>query len=313
MPLLSPSTIFADMKSNRIFAHLSLLGAAVIWGLMAPIGKAAMQSGFSAISLASLRMIGAAVCFWIASLFVRKEEVRRRDYLMMFFAALLGIVLNQGFYTFGLSLTSPVDASIIVTVMPIITMVLAAVFLKEPVTLLKALGVLLGFSGAVLLILSNSGGLNSNGNVWGNLLCLTASLSFACYLTIFRDLISRYTVFTLMRWMFTYSAICFIPFALSDLNTDFNAGYSPVVWAEVAYVVFFGTFVAYIFMLFGQQNLRPTVVSMYNYVQPIVSTSVSVVMGLAVFGYSKAVATLLIFAGVYAVTQSKARKNAGCG
>lgn len=294
------------MKSGKFVAHLSLAGAAVIWGGMAPVGKIVLDAGFSAVSLASLRMIGAAVCFWITSFFMKSEQVSCRDYLLLLGAALLGIVFNQGCYTFGLSLTSPVDASIIVTVMPVITMLLAALFLREPVTWLKAFGVLLGLSGALLLILSGSGGLG-DGNVWGDLLCLAASFSFACYLTAFRHLIGRYTVITLMKWMFLYSAFCFLPVAFPSLATDFSRSYSWVTWAAVGYVVLFGTFVAYIFMLFGQQHLRPTVVSMYNYVQPVVSTLVSVAWGLAVFGPLKALAALLIFAAVYMVTKSKAR------
>lgn len=289
---------------------MAMSGAAILWGLMAPIGKAAMSGGISAVSLASMRMIGGAICFWAASFFIKKEKVDRKDQLKLFLASLFGIVFNQGAYTFGLSMTSPVDASIIVTAMPIITLILAAVFLREPISLVKALGVLTGLSGALLLVAGNHGnGTAGEGNVWGNLLCLTASLSFACYLTIFRDTIRKYGVFTLMKWMFTYAAICFLPFAVSDISADLNRGLSASVWAEVSYVIFFGTFIAYIFMIVGQQNLRPTVVSMYNYVQPIVSTAVSVAAGLAVFGWVKALAALLIFAGVFLVTKSKSREQ----
>lgn len=289
---------------------MAMSGAAILWGLMAPIGKAAMSGGISAVSLASMRMIGGAICFWAASFFIKKEKVDRKDQLKLFLASLFGIVFNQGAYTFGLSMTSPVDASIIVTAMPIITLILAAVFLREPISLVKALGVLTGLSGALLLVAGNHGnGTAEEGSVWGNLLCLTASLSFACYLTIFRDTIRKYGVFTLMKWMFTYAAICFLPFAVSDISADLNRGLSASVWAEVSYVIFFGTFIAYIFMIVGQQNLRPTVVSMYNYVQPIVSTAVSVAAGLAVFGWVKALAALLIFAGVFLVTKSKSREQ----
>ena len=287
---------------------MSLAMSAIIWGLMAPIGKTVLVTGFSAVSLASLRMIGAAVCFWITSLFVKQEKVAPHDYLLMFFAAMFGIMLNQGAYTFGLSMTSPIDASIIVTVLPVITMVLAALFLKEPITWMKATGVFLGLSGALLLILSGSGSL-AGGNIWGNLLCLLAASSFACYLTIFRNLIGRYSVFTLMKWMFLFSAISFLPVAYSSLAADFSQVYPASVWLGVGYVVFFGTYVAYIFMLYGQKKLRPTVVSMYNYVQPVVSTLVSVALGLAAFGMVKGFAAVLIFVAVYLVTKSKGRKE----
>ena len=136
------------MNVKNVKAHLSLLFAASMWGLMSPVGKAAMDAGISGLALANMRMIGGAVCFWITSLFVKKEDVPPRDLFLLFFASLLGIVCNQGCFTFGLSLTSPVDASIVTTTMPIVTMILAAVFLKEPVTPLKVGGILMGSAGA---------------------------------------------------------------------------------------------------------------------------------------------------------------------
>ncbi len=263
------------MNSKTIKAHLALLGAASMWGLMSPMGKAAMEAGVSGLSLATLRMTGGAVCFWITSFFVRDEKVPPRDLLMLFFAALLSIVFNQGCFTFGLSLTSPIDASIITTTMPLITMVLAALFLKEPVTPMKVGGIFLGSIGALMLVVGSQGGAAKDSNLWGDLLCLTAQFSFACYLTIFKKLIAKYSVFTLMKWMFTYASICFLPFSYRDVSEMVNTHFATEVWLEVGYVVLFGTYCSYILMLVGQKALRPTVVSMYNYVQPIVSTLVS--------------------------------------
>ncbi|NDW13481.1 DMT family transporter [Bacteroides sp. 214] len=297
------------MNLKNLKAHLALLVAAAIWGLMAPVGKLAMDAGISNLSLAAMRMVGAAVCFWLVSPLGVKEQISKRDYLLIFFAALMSIVFNQGVFIFGLSLTTPVDASIITTFLPIITMILAALFLKEPITTTKALGVILGAIGAVMLILFSHGDAGTSGNIWGDLLVLVAQFSFACYLTIFKGLIARYHVITLMKWMFTYAAICFIPIAYNDLSITFNQDFPVEVWLQVGYVVLFGTFFAYILMVVGQKSLRPTIVSMYNYVQPIVGAGVSVFIGIGTFGWTKALASLLIFAGVYVVTQSKSREE----
>ncbi|MCL1612849.1 DMT family transporter [Phocaeicola plebeius] len=294
------------MKGS-VKAHISLLLAASMWGLMSPVGKAAMEAGITGLTLANMRMIGAAVCFWTTSFFVKQEKVNPHDLLMLFFASLLGIVCNQGCFTFGLSLTSPVDASIMTTTMPIVTMILAALFLKEPVTPKKVIGIFLGSIGALTLILSNRGGDAEGGSVWGDALCMAAQISFACYLTIFKKLIARYHVITLMKWMFTYAAICFIPFSYHDFLVMDWAAFPVEVWLEVGYVILFGTYVAYILMLVGQKSLRPTVVSMYNYMQPVVGSCVAVLAGMATFGWVKIVAALLIFTGVYVVTQSKSR------
>lgn len=295
------------MKIGTLKSHIALAGAAAMWGLMSPLGKMAMDAGVTGLAMANIRMIGGAVCFWVFSVFAKRENVPPRDLLMLFYASLLGIVLNQGCFTFGLSLTSPIDASIVTTTMPIVTMILAAVFLKEPITPLKVGGIFLGSIGALILILSSGRSGGAQGNMLGDALCVLAQTSFACYLTIFKKLISRYSVFTLMKWMFTYAAICFIPFSYHDFAGMDYAALSSQVWLCVAYVVFFGTFVAYLLMVIGQKSLRPTVVSMYNYVQPVVGTISTVYLGLATFGWLKGVAALLIFVGVYVVTQSKSR------
>ena len=219
------------------------------------------------------------------------------------------IVFNLGLFTIGLSLTSPVDSTIITTSTPIITMLLAAVFLKEPITLVKVAGVILGAVGALTLILSNNEGSDVSGSIIGDVICLIAQISFALYLTVFKWLISRYNVFTLMKWMFTYSAICIALYSFRDLSDTASQSFSVNVWLQVGYVVFFGTFVSYILVLIGQKALRPTVVSSYNYIQPVVATIVAVYIGLGTFGWTKALASALIFVGVYVVTKSKSREQ----
>ncbi len=295
------------MNNKIVKAHIALFAAASMWGLMSPVGKMAMNAGITSLSLTSMRMMGAALCFWIASLFAPKEKVSKRDFLLLFFAGLLGIVFNQGMFIFGLSLTSPIDATIITTSVPIITLILGLLFLKEPVIPMKILGVITGAVGALVLILSNYNNAGISGNIWGDILCLFAQISFACYLTFFRGLISRYHVFTLMKWMFTYASICFIPFSFHDLSEMISLSFPIGVWLEVGYVVLFGTFFAYVLILVGQKTLHPTVVSMYNYAQPVVGTIASVFIGIGTFGWIKGVASVLIFAGVYIVTQTKSR------
>ena len=149
-----------------------MLGAETMWGLSAPVGKAVLASGIAPLLLTEFRMLGAAVLFWTVSLFTKKEEVSSRDLLSIAFASLLGIIFNQGMFIFGLSLTSPVNASVITTSSPIITMIIAALFLGEPVTKLKAGGVFVGAIGAFILIAGGTGAASAGqpSSVWGDLL-----------------------------------------------------------------------------------------------------------------------------------------------
>ena len=299
------------MDNKRpLAAHISLFLACVFWGLMAPVGKDAMAHGISGTALVTLRVAGAAALFWAASLFTARERVPGRDLVRLLFAGLLGLVFNQCCYIIGLSMTSPVNSSIVTTSAPIFAMVLSALILKEPVTGKKATGVLMGFSGALILILTSARADSPKaGDLGGDLLCLFAQFSFALYLALFRPLVQRYSVFTVNKWMFTFATLLVVPFTAADTAAQLRAGIPAGAWLEAAYVVVVGTFLCYILMMTGQRTLRPTVVSIYNYLQPVTSVVVSVAMGLGVFGPAHALAVALVFGGVWLVTKSKSRAD----
>ena len=287
-----------------------MFGACAGWGLMAPVGKDAMTHGIDGISMVTFRVAGACLLFWIASFFAPKEHVPRKDKLMFIGAAVFGLLCNQCCYTIGLSITSPINASIVTTSMPIFAMLLAALILKEPITGKKALGVLMGCSGALILILTSAAAASDKvGDIRGDLLCLFAQFSFALYLSLFNPLIRRYNVFTINKYMFSWATLMLLPFTFAHTWSIINSPLSIKTWWEVAYVVCIGTFLGYILTMIGQRTLRPTVVSVYNYVQPIVSVAASLLMGIGVLKPTHALAVVLVFSGVWLVTKSKSRKD----
>ena len=291
-------------KSKNLHGHLFALTANVMWGLMAPIGKSALQE-FSALSVTTFRMIGAAAAFWMLSIFCKQEHVNHRDMLKIFFASLFALVFNQGIFIFGLSMTSP----IVTTTLPIVTMIVAAIYLKEPITNKKVLGIFVGAMGALILILSSQAASGGNRNLIGDLLCLVAQISFSIYLTVFKGLSQQYSAVTINKWMFVYASICYIPFSYYDISTIQWASISTVAIIQVLYVVLGGSFLAYLCIMTAQKLLRPTVVSMYNYMQPIVATIAAIIMGIGSFGWQKGLAIALVFLGVYIVTQSKSKAD----
>ena len=297
-------------NKKPLLAHLSMFLACAFWGLMAPVGKDAMTHGLTGIHMVTFRVAGAAILFWFASFFVKKENPPLRDILLLGLAGLFGLVLNQCCYTIGLSITSPINSSIVTTSMPIFAMILSAIILKEPITAKKAGGVFMGFSGALMLILTSATADNSKvGDIRGDLLCMFAQLSFAFYLSMFNRLIKRYSVFTVNKWMFTFASLVITPFTYSDVAAIPFASITLRTWLETAFVVVVCTFFCYILTMQAQQVLRPTVVSVYNYVQPLVAVIVSVLTGLGVFKPTHALAVLLVFFGVRFVTKSKSRKD----
>ena len=297
------------MKLEKLTGHAALFGANAMWGIMSPVAKMVMAAGvISPMVMTDFRILGAAILFWTFSFFTKREPVSWKDLGLFFLASQIAIVFNQGSFIFGVSMTSPIDASIITTSLPILTLIIAAFYLKEPVTGKKIVGIIFGATGAILLVMSGQQLANGNAsNIWGDLLCLTAQLCFSIYLVFFRGLINRYSPVTIMKWMFTGSTLSVLPFTYGKI---LEIDWSGVKWhiiAGIAFVVVGGTFISYLLVSIGQKRLRPTVVSMYNYFQPIAAAIVAILWGMDSFTILKVIAVIFIFSGVFLVTQNKNR------
>lgn len=292
-----------------------MLGANAMWGLMSPVSKLIMAGGaITPIVMTDLRVGGAMILFWITSFFQKPEHVNHKDLVTLFFASLFAIVFNQGCFIFGVSLTTPDDASIITTSMPLWAMVLAAYILKEPITGKKVLGIACGAGGALLLILGSSAGSGSTSSagstaIWGDLLVLFAQFCYAFYIVYYKDFVHRYSLVTIMKWLFTYSFICILPFSSSSLIATQWDTLTLKTIGGLAFIVVGATFLSYMLIVVGQKYLRPTVAGMYNYVQPLVACIVAVSWGMDKFNFIKIIAVILIFGGVYLVTISRSRKE----
>ena len=300
------------MNLMKLKGHSSMLGANMMWGLMSPVAKFVMVGGaVTPLVVTDLRITGAMVLFWIASFFQKPERVAPKDLLKLLGASLLAIVFNQGCFIFGVGLTSPVDASIITTSMPLLAMVLAAIYLKEPITGKKVLGIAVGATGALLLILGShqvsEAKAAGNHYIWGDLLVLLAQFSYALYFVLFKNFVNKYSLITIMKWMFTYAFICALPFSYNDLlHTEWKSLQNTEIGALV-FIVVGSTFISYVLIVIGQKNLRPTVAGMYNYVQPLVASIVAVCWGMDTFNFVKIISVALIFGGVYLVTNSRSK------
>jgi len=268
----------------------------------------ATQGGLAPILLFSIRALVAGILFWGVSLLMPRERVEPRDLLKLVGAGVLGLFLPQLTFLNAIGLTTPVDLSIIGSITPILTMLTAALFLKEPITWKKVLGVALSFGGVVWLILQSvaMGGGADKTHPLGVVFCVANSLVFALYLGTCRPLISRYSSVTAMKWMFLSSFILSLPFSLPHLPSTNFAAVPTHVWWGIAYLVFFATFVAYLLIPIGQQRIRPTLVSMYGYLQPIIAIAVAIATGMDTLTITKLAAAMLVFTGVWVVNQSRA-------
>lgn len=300
------------ITKEKWHGHIAILTTNLIFGLNTPIAKTIVPEWISPFALTLLRMSFATAIFWAVGLFAKKEQVSRGDLVTIFFGALFGLVGAQLSFASALQYTSPVNISIIAAMTPVAVMLLAAGVLKEPITLKKAAGVLIGASGALLIILhSNAINSNKESNLIGNLLCVVNVITYAIYIVITRPVSQRYSPVTLMKWMFLFSALISLPFGYKTLP------YAPVFsdasdWSiilRLSYIVVMATGIAYFLVPMALKRIRPTTVSMYNNVQPIVASIIAIIIGQDVLSWDKPVAACLVFTGVYLVTQSKSKED----
>ena len=299
------------MTNNKGFiGHIACFSAYLIFGLNIIVCKdIANLKLISPLGLFCFRAMGATLLFWLCSLFLPKEKIEKRDMIKIFIASMLGLYLTQMCFLKGITITTALDTSIIASFSPIMTMLIAAIYLKEPITWKKAGGVALSFAGVMILIFNSvsiSSGVSQTQPL-GVLLIIGNSLFFALYLGIFRPLISKYRVITFMKWMFLFSMLVSVPMDLNELFTlDYSA--MPTQYLlELLFLILFSTFIAYFLIPIGQKALRPTIVSMYSYMQPIVAAILSIYLGMDNLTILKVMAAICVFAGVVIVNQSKAR------
>ena len=295
--------------NRQLIGHLASFGAYAIFGLNIVFCKdIANQGELSPIFLFTLRALFAGILFWLLSIFTRREKVPVGDLLKMAGAALLGLVIPQMTFLTAITMTAPIDLSVVQSMTPVMTMFVAAIFLKEPITWKKAGGVALSFAGVLWLIFQST---HAAGPVQtrplGIILTITNALCFALYLGICRPVIQRYSVVTLMKWMFFFAFVVSLPFSTSQLVALDYGAVPAKIWWEVGYLILFATFIAYFLIPLGQQRIRPTLVSMYGYLQPIIASAVGIAVGMDRLTWMKLLAAISIFAGVAIVNRSRAR------
>jgi drug/metabolite transporter (DMT)-like permease len=268
------------------------------------------NGGITGPQLVAFRICGAAILFWLGSLIVPQQRIERRDLLKIVGASFFGFVMAQGGYIVGLSLTSPINATIELTTMPIFTLILSSIILHERITPRRALGIVLGFTGAVLLITRTTSAASGHPTDFrGDILILISQVGYAFYLTYFSGVIRKYDAFTFNKWTFTFASIMILPIVAPHIAQIDWPAMSARTATEIIYIVTAATFFTFLLVVWAQRRLMPTTVSAYNYVQPFVAVVASVAMGLAVFQWMHAVAAALIFTGVWLVINSKSGKS----
>lgn len=298
--------------SEKWKGHVAVLCANLIFGLNIPISKALLSQWMTPFGYMASRTLAATIIFWVIQSFLPKEKVSPKDLAIIAMGGIMGFVVSQSLTAISLQYTSPVYFSLIVALSPLVVMLLAAVFLKEPITGKKMAGVVLGVAGALLMISQIDNSASGKNNLWGIFLAIISVTAFSVYLIIIRSVAQKYTTVTQMKWMFLFAAIILVPLGCTEYSeqTLFSASCSwSGVW-ELAFVAILATSVAYFLTPFGMKYLRATTVSVYMNLQPIVSSVAAICVGQDSFSWDKPLAAVLVIAGAYVVSTSRAKETA---
>ena len=300
------------MLSDQLRGHLSIAAAYTIFGLNLVLCKDIANSAAVAPHvLFTFRALGASALFWLVSLFQPQETIQKGDMWRIALASFLGFFLTQMTFLIGITMATAIDSAILGTLGPVFTMIVAYFFVGEPITGKKAGGVTLSLMGVLFLIFNSvqRGGGASATTPLGLVMLLLNSLTFAMYLGIFRPLVSKYSVVTFMKWVFLFSLLMSLPLSAKEIFTMDYAAIPVTVRWEIGYLIFFATFIAYYLIPYGQKLIRPTLVSMYNYLSPIIATVVSIWTGMDHLTWQKVLAAMAIVGGVILVSKSRAATN----
>ena len=288
---------------KRYLALIAAFLATTIYGINHTIAKEVMPIYIESSGFIMLRLLGATLIFWTISLFTKNEKIESRDFLKIVFASILGMCTNMLAFFRGLELSTPINSGVIITLSPVLVLILSYFFLKERVTIKKIVGILIGFSGAIFLILnSNKVGINAPNIPLGNSFFLLNASAYAGYLIIVKPLTKKYNVFTLMKWLFLIGLILSTPLTYNQF-VDVNWSELPwfALWRMI-YVVIGTTFLTYLFNIYALNTLSPTTVSSFIYLQPIITIIFALITGSDTLDTTKILSCLLVFIGVYLVS-----------
>lgn len=297
--------------SKQLLAHLALLLVAVVYGANYLVAKGLMPQLIGPSGFIVLRVLGAGLLFWVLYAF-RWQSVAASDIPRLLLCGAFGVAANQLLFFNGLNLTSPVNASIIMTSNPILVLLASAIILRTSITWRKVAGIMLGGIGAIAL-LRLSAKTNAGHISWhGDLMVFLNAMAYGIYLVLVKPLMSKYKAITVIAWVFLFGALIVLPFGLPQaMEIDWKV-FTTSQWVSVGFVVICTTFLVYLLNIYALGIVMPTVVSTYIYLQPLFAGLFAFVF--AWYGgddftgdltWSRLFCALLIFAGVYLVSSSR--------
>ncbi|MCB0379859.1 MAG: DMT family transporter [Flavobacteriales bacterium] len=287
---------------SNIKPHLAILGANLIYGVNYSIAKDVMPTFIKPFGFIFCRVLGALILFTLVSSFF-KEKIEKKDFGRLAICGFFGVAANQLMFFYGLNLTNPINAGIIMTANPIMVLLASAFILNTRITYLKIIGLVLGISGALMILLFKKG-FSFGSETWvGDLFIFLNATSYAIYLVLVKPLMHKYSPITVIKWVFTFGFLYVLPFGFNQFTEINWTSFTGDIWLKFAFVIVATTFLAYLFNIYGLKRLNPSIVSTYIYLQPLIAALFAIWVGKDSFTWIKLTAAVLIFTGVYLVSK----------
>lgn len=296
--------------NQRTLAIIATSIATLIYGVTFTVAKEVMPMYIKPFGFILLRVGGATAVFWLLGLFVKAKSIEKSDFKRIVAAAFFGVAFNMLTFFKGLSYTTPINASVMMVSTPILVLIFASIILKEKLIKRKILGVIIGLIGAVILIVyGSSDDANAKNMMLGNFLVFINAASYAMYLVIVKKLIEKYNPIVFVKWLYLFGLLFVVPFGISELSEVQWQLMPTSIYLKAGFVVLFTTCITYLFNLFALSKLKPTTVSVFMYLQPVIASIYALIVGSDSLNMVKISATLLIFLGVFLVTKQVATNN----
>ncbi|HKX87549.1 MAG TPA: DMT family transporter [Flavobacterium sp.] len=292
--------------SKREWALVAATLVSIIYGVTFTIAKDVMPKYIDAFGFIFLRVGGSMLLFWLATLFVKTEKIDKADFPRIIAASFFGIAFNMLTFFKGLSYTSPIMGAVLMVTTPMIVLILSALIMRERMENKKIIGILLGLAGTITLILYGKSMVNAPNASLGNFLVFVNAMSYGFYLIIVKKLMDKYNAFSFVKWIYFFGFLMVIPFGWSEFQAVEWASVPSSAYLKIGFVVVFSTFLTYLLNLLSMKELKPTTVAVFIYLQPLFATIFAIGLQKDELSWVKAGSAVLIFIGVYLVTQKKA-------
>jgi len=289
--------------NNRVKAHASLIIAALIFGANYIISKDLMPFYFSPFQIMFLRMVGASFVFYVLQKIYFPEKVERKDLFKIAVCSLFGIALNQTLFYIGLNKTTATNAALIHLASPVIVLIFAGIIIREKITLLKTIGIILGIGGALLLILYKKELSFATGTLMGDLLIFLNIICYSLYLVLVKPLMVKYHPLTIMKWIFIFGTLYIIPITCYSMTHVNWSHIDSSSLFSILYIIIFTTVIAYLLTTYSLKHVNASVVGFYIYLQPIFATMIALWRGTEKLSFEKLISAAIIFTGVYLVSK----------